>query len=198
MPTHRQTNSRSGTAILVRLGITQHSVPVPGLTQLEATAIQIMLTGRPVKVLAAYLSTSRSLIEADLDACFGCELPVLMAGDMNDKHFDWNSRLSTRRGTLLRDYADGKSCLIFVSDSPITNPYNTSATPDILHIVITSDLPFSVQLTTSSALSSDHLPVLIDTICLFSFQHPPDRPDDRRTDWAKFQTHLKAEISFNS
>ena len=43
----------SGTAILVRRGITHQSVPVPGLTQLEATAIQIMLAGRPVKVSAA-------------------------------------------------------------------------------------------------------------------------------------------------
>ena len=56
-----------GTAILVRRGITQHSVPVPGLAQQQATAIQIMLAGRPVKVLAAYLSPSRPLIRADLD-----------------------------------------------------------------------------------------------------------------------------------
>ena len=59
-----------GTAILVQRGVTQHSVPVTGLNQLEATAIQIMLAGRPVKVLAAYLSPSRPLIGADLDACF--------------------------------------------------------------------------------------------------------------------------------
>ena len=63
-----------GTAILVRRGISHHSVP--GLTQLEATAIQIMLAGRPVKVLAAYLSPSRPLIGADLDACFGGGLPA--------------------------------------------------------------------------------------------------------------------------
>ena len=30
-----------------------------------------------------------------------------------------------------------------------------------------------------------------------SFQHPPDRPDVRRTDWANFQTHLEAKIPFN-
>jgi len=30
-----------------------------------------------------------------------------------------------------------------------------------------------------------------------SFQHQQDRPDVRRTDWAKFQTHLEAEIPFN-
>jgi len=73
---------------------------VTGLTQLEATAIQIMLAGRPVKVLEAYLSPSRPLIGADLDASFGGGLPVLMASDLNAKHVDWNSRLQTRRGKL--------------------------------------------------------------------------------------------------
>jgi len=32
-----------------------------------------------------------------------------------------------RRGKLLRDYADEKSCLIFGPDTPTTNPYNPSA-----------------------------------------------------------------------
>jgi len=38
---------------------------------LEATAIQVTLAGKPVLILAAYLSPSRPLIEADLTACFG-------------------------------------------------------------------------------------------------------------------------------
>jgi len=137
------------------------------------------------------------MIGTDLDACFGGGLPVWMAGDLNAKHVDWNSRLSTRRGKLLRDYADKNSCFIFGPDSLTTDPYNTSVTPDVLDIVITRDLPSSVHLTSCSALSSDHLPLLIDTMCRLSFQHPPDRPDVGRTDWAKFQTHLEAEIPFN-
>jgi hypothetical protein len=44
-----------GTAIPVRRGIVHHSVPVPGLTHLEATAIQVTMAGKPVKILAAYL-----------------------------------------------------------------------------------------------------------------------------------------------
>jgi hypothetical protein len=46
----------------------------------------------------AYLSLSRPLIGADLTACFGGVLPVLMVGDLNAKHVDWNSRLNMRRG----------------------------------------------------------------------------------------------------
>jgi hypothetical protein len=158
-----------GTAILVRRGIAHHSVPITVLTNLEATAIQIALAGRPLKILSVYLSPSRPLIGADLTACFGGGLPVLMAGDLNAKHVDWNSRPTTRRGKLLRDYAVGNSCLIFGPDSSTTNAYNLSATPDVLDIVITQNLPFPVYLTSCSALSSDHLRVLIDTMCRSSF-----------------------------
>jgi hypothetical protein len=168
-----------GTAILVRRDIVHHSVPVPGLTHLEATAVQIMLDDIPVKILAAYLSSSRPLIVADLNACCGGGLPVLLAGDLNAKHVGWNSRLSTRRGKLLRDYAGENSCLIFGLDNPTTNPYKPSATPDVLDIVTTRDLSSLEQLTSCSALSSDHLRVLIDTMCRSSFQHPPDRRNFR-------------------
>jgi hypothetical protein len=73
-------------------------VSVPDLTHLEATAIQVILAGRPVKILVVYLSPSHPLIGADLTACFDGGLPVPMAGDLNAKHVDWNSRLNTGRG----------------------------------------------------------------------------------------------------
>ena len=87
--------------------------------------------------------------------------------------------------------------MIFGPDTPTNNPYNPSATPDVLDIAVTKDVPFQVLLTSCSALSSDHLPVLIDTACRSSFHHPPDRPNFRRTDWANFQTHLEDHIPFD-
>jgi hypothetical protein len=192
-----RTTAGGGTAILVRRGIVDHSMPVPGLTHLEATAIQVTIAGRPVKILAVYLSPSRPLNGADLTACFGGGLPVLIAGELNAKHVDGNSRMTTRRGKLLRDYADRNSCLIFEPEIPTTNPYNPSVTPDVLDIVLTQNLSFPVYLTSCSALNSDHLPVLIDTTCHSSFLHPLDRPHFRRTDWAKFHTHLEDQIPFD-
>jgi hypothetical protein len=67
-----------------------------------------------------------------------------MAGDLNAKHVDWNLRLTTRWGKLLHDYADGNSCVIFGPDTTTTNPYNPFATPDVLDIVITKNVPFLV------------------------------------------------------
>jgi len=145
-------------------------MPVPGPNHLEAAAIQVIMAGRPVKILAAYLPPSRPLIGAYLTACFGGGLPVLLAGDLNAKHVDRNSRFNTRREKLLRDYADENSCLILGPGAPTTNPYRSKATPGVLDIEMVKDIPFPVYLTSCSALSSDHLPVLIDTMCRSSFQ----------------------------
>jgi hypothetical protein len=161
---------------------------------MEDTVIEVTLAGKPVKILGAYLLPSHLLIGANLSACFGREMPVLMAGDLNAKHVAWNSRLSTKRGKLLRDNADGNSCLILGPNTPTNNAYNPSAIPDVLDIMITKNLTSPVSLTFCSALSSDHLPVFIDTTYRSSFQHPPDSPDFRRTEWAKFKTHLEDQI----
>jgi len=110
------------TAILDRRGITHYSVPVPGLTQLEATALKIKPAGRPVKVLAAYLSHSRPLIGADLDACFGGGLPVLMASELYAIHVDLNSRLRTRRGNPCVTMPMGSPVLSSGRTPPTTNP----------------------------------------------------------------------------
>ena len=114
-------------------------------------------------ILAAYLSPSLALIGAKLTVRLSLGLPVLMAGDVNTKHVDWNSGLSTRRVKLLRDYAGENSCLIFGPVCPTTNPHNPSVTPDVLDIAITKNLSFLVYLTYCSALSSDHHSALIET-----------------------------------
>ena len=54
-----------------------------------------------------------------------------------------------------------------------------------------------MYLTSCSALSSDHLPVLIDTACRPSFHNLPDRSNFRCTDWANFQIHLEDHIPFD-
>jgi hypothetical protein len=110
-----------------------------------------------------------------------------MAGGLNAKHTDWNSRLMTARGTLLRDYANRNSCLIYDPDSPTTASYTHNATPDFLDIVVVKESVRPVHLTVCSALISDHLPILIDATCRSSLK--PTGPDITRMDWAAFQTY---------
>jgi hypothetical protein len=148
LPSNGPPDPGGGTAILVRRGIDHYAVPVSGLQHLEATAIHVVLATGPVKLVAAYLSSTRPLIESDLSGGFS----VLLAGDLNAKHTDWNSRLTTDRGSLLRYYEIRSTCLIYGPDSPTTAPYRHNATPDVLDIVIVKDFVLPVYLTVSSAL----------------------------------------------
>jgi hypothetical protein len=152
----------------VRRGIDYYAVLVSGLQHLETTAIHLVLAARPVKIVAAYISPTRPLIDSDLAECLSGGFPVLMASDLKAKHMDWNSRLTTARVSLVRDYANRNTRLIFTPDAPTTVPYTHNATPDVLDIVVVKEFV---------------LPVLL-SIC--SAQHP----DDTRMDWAAFQACL--------
>jgi hypothetical protein len=115
-----------------------------------------------------------------------------MTSNLNAKHIDWNSRLTTTRGN---------SCVIrqeLLSDLwaglPNYKHFNHSDTPDVFDFVITRNLPFSVALASCSAVSSDHLPLIIDSGCRSSFYNQSDRLNVRHTDWAISQTQLETQI----
>jgi hypothetical protein len=184
--------------ILFRWSRNHYAVPVSGLQHLEATAIQIVLATRPVKFVSAYLSPTQPLIESDLSVCLSGGFPILMPGDINAEHTDWDSRLTTARDSLLHDYAIRNTCSIYGPDFPTMAPYTHNAKTDVLDIVVVKDFGLPVRLTVGSALRSDHLPILIDTTGRSSFQNLPDRPDFTRMNWAAFQACLDDRLQGNS
>jgi hypothetical protein len=155
---------------------------------LEATAIQVTLADRPVRKISFTFRSEheRQFRRGNYGPDGRRTLRQTRGLELAADH---------EKGKLLRDYADKNSFLIF---GPDTNPYNPSATPDVLHIVITQKLTFQVYVTSCSALSSDPLLVMIDIACRSFYQHPPHRPDFRRSGWAKIETHLEDTIQLDA
>jgi hypothetical protein len=87
--------------------------------------------------------------------------------------------------------------LIYGADSQTTAPYTHSATPEVLDIVVVKDFFLPVHLTVYAALSSDHLPILIDTSCRSSFHNLTERPDFTHMDWAASQACLEDRLPGN-
>jgi len=131
-----------------------------------------------VKILASYLSPSRPVVGADL--------PPVSAGDCR---YWWRatSTQNTWMGTRGWAQDEGNYCVIM----PTRTVWSLHRTLERL----THTTPWVFPMSWTSG--SDHLPVVIDTTCRSSFQHLPDRPDFRHTDWANFQTHLEDQISFD-
>jgi hypothetical protein len=137
-----------------------------------------MLASKPVKTLAVYLLLSRPLFASDLSPCLGDDLPILMAGDSNAKHVDWNSGLITT-GRLVHYYiAQNSLCIGRIAYNHTLQILDTT---DVA-IVITKDVVTPGYLTICSTLSSDHLPILIDMQSRSSFLNLPDHMDIKRTD----------------
>ena len=77
------------------LAIDHYALPVQGLMHPEDTAIYVLMGSKPVKIVADYLSPIRPLFASYLSACLGGGLPILTVGDLNAKHVDLNSRLTS-------------------------------------------------------------------------------------------------------
>jgi hypothetical protein len=120
-----------------------------------------MLASKPVKTLAVYLLLSRPLFASDLSPCLGGDLPILIAGDSNTKHVDWNSGLITR-GRIVHDYTAQNS--LYIGQITYNHALQILNTTDVA-IVITKDVVTPGYLTICSTVSLDHLSILIDMQC---------------------------------
>ena len=138
--------------ILVCRGINHYVLPVSNLQQLEAIAICEKIGGTPVKLVAVYLSPLRSFLNADLSECFGGGKPAFLAGDLNAKHREWNSRVKSPQGVPLRDFATANCCFVHGPDNPSTVPICPNHTPDVLDLVVLKDFLLPLNLTVCSAL----------------------------------------------
>ena len=96
--------------------------------------------------------------------------PVFQAGDPNDEHSEWNSRVNSPREAPLSVFATMKSNFVCGPDVPTTVPSYPTHTPDVLDIVVVKDFVLPVNLTVCSALSSDHFLVIVNIHGRASFQ----------------------------
>jgi hypothetical protein len=153
-----------------------------------------MLASGPLKILAVYLSPSGPIVGSELSACFGGGIPVLMVGDLNAKHIDWNSWLTKTRGKLLSDYASGNSWWIYEPDSPTTPSYNSRASHRYLrqrnyqgpNLPGVSDGVLNTKLRSPSCTDRHDVPIILS--------QPAYRPYYRRTGWVKFQASLEDRL----
>jgi hypothetical protein len=109
-----------------------------------------------------------------------------VAGGLNAKQMDWNFRLTTARGSVLRDYVSRNSCCIYDLAAHTKNTIHGD-----FHC---QGFRRSVHLTACPALSWDHPPVLIDTTCLSSFQKLLACPYLTRLNWERIQACLEDRL----
>ena len=159
-------NDRPGTAggstaVAVRHSLEHHRVLLPATTHLEITAVEMLNTLGGVFLVVAYKPPQKELLHPDLAVAFDAHRRVIMAGDLNCKHRDWNSRLTAPNGKRLRRFADSRRVAVVRPAQPTFYPSQLRAAPDVLDIAVIQGIDCPVQVSALTELSSSHLPILI-------------------------------------
>ncbi|UYV77902.1 hypothetical protein LAZ67_15002762, partial [Cordylochernes scorpioides] len=138
-----------------------------------------------VQISSIYKKPDLPLQEEDLNLLLENNQSVIAAGDWNSKHPLWGSRTSNNSGTVLHNFSEKENLDIVAPSSP--THYSPLGNPDFLDIAILRNIPWTSRIKTLDALSSDHLPVILELTC------PKDEFTTRAcrlTNWVHFQQDL--------
>ena len=92
------------------------------------------------------------------------DLPTIVAGGLNAKHPSWNSRTSNLYGNSLRRAVEDDPSVLIIGPTEPTHFPTAGYPPDVLDIVIVKAIPFHLQVSAVSDLSSDHDPLLVTVL----------------------------------
>mgnify|MGYP003623267833 FL=1 len=93
-----------GTAILVKSGIPHQHFDLPPLISIEATAIQLQIGGKYTLIVSVYKQPRTALAVQDITELTTLADKVILAGDLNAKHANWNSYKNNQAGNILNTY----------------------------------------------------------------------------------------------
>ena len=185
LPPVRGSPAHGGTAVLVNRRIVHQ--PVTLNTTIQTSSILVQLNGHEVLISAVYKPPGTLLTTNDLDLLTKSAEWQISAGDFNAKHPLWYSHTTNAAGRVLFDHAQQSDYSVTAPSSPTHFPTCTRYRPDILDIALVR-LPYQTQITNLNELSSDHNPILLDTLCTPISSSPP--VTNRFINWKKYTTTL--------
>lgn len=188
-----QINNRlpgGGTAIIINRKIIHHQVQI-NTSSIENTYIRIQIGNTTTRLSSVYKKPTELLQINDIRLLLDTPGNTIIAGDLNAKHNSWNSLTSNVAGNILDQYIQSRNDIsIAAPTSPTHYPQNHLHRPDILDIAILKIGNFQSHLENlTSALSSDHTPIILD-IEEGSAQAPPPKPS-HFTNWSIFETEME-------
>ncbi|GJQ68699.1 hypothetical protein Trydic_g17235 [Trypoxylus dichotomus] len=152
---------------------------------METTAVQIHTARGVVEIHSCYGPPGSVLSEADFRAVFGAGHPTILAGDLNCKHKNWNSKTTNTRGRQLAKIAN-KYDLTVEGPEEDTHIHIPTGSTDVLDIAVVKNVTTPYHLETVNDLTSDHLPVVMT----LSLDKNMAATTTHTTNWLEFEKQL--------
>ena len=185
LPTTRGSPPHGGTAVLIHRRIVHQ--PMTLNTTIQTSSVLIKLNNHEILVSAVYKPPGATLSTLDLDLLTQSAEWQISAGDFNAKHPLWYSHSTNAAGRVLFDHVQQSDYAITAPSSPTHFPTYARHRPDVLDIAL-ARLPYPTQIENLNELSSDHNPILLETLCTPISSSPP--ATNRFINWTKYKTIL--------
>ena len=145
-----------GVLLLVNNNLPSEEVEIT-TTDLEAVAAKINGT----VYVSAYLPPKKIIKNSELDVIFNSANSVLIVGDLNAKHQNWNCQRGNQSGKILNEYMNTKAYVILATDDPTHFPYNPDHIPSVIDVALHKGIKNCYNIETVNELFSDHIPIKI-------------------------------------
>lgn len=130
------------------------------LSPLDTTFENIAIKINGQYIIGVYNRPGNELTNDDLDKLMALGSKVLVIGDFNAKHQEWNNNRNNREGNKLKTYADNNNMLIHFPDEHTHFPDNNNQ-PSTLDIVLNKNSVIEPPVALNE-LQSDHRPIQIE------------------------------------
>jgi hypothetical protein len=118
------------------------------------------LNNQDITIGSVYCTPALSInqFESDIDKLLSLPGSVLLAGDFNSKHADWNNTNYCRKGTLLKRKCERQ---LFEIHAPTNSPtlFPSRGKPSTVDFILSKNIHGIQDVLAVNDLSSDHLPV---------------------------------------
>lgn len=134
---------------------------LPALQSIEATGVKFHTPDSDIIFIAAYKVPTIPLNIDYIRHLSALGSRICIAGDLNSKHSQWNSRIANTAGKKLY-HAFPRLPVTPIATTEPTHFHKNGGRPDDLDMALVKEIAVTDGPHAISALDSDHIPVLMD------------------------------------
>jgi len=177
---------------LIKKNIKHHQSTLPKTINIEATSIIISTEKLEIKIISVYNPPNKKILREDISQLFQGMLTILL-GDLISKHQIWGCQKTKPNGNKLLNFTCEQGIII----SPPTEPtfQRSGKLPDILYIVLISNLPIDLHHQILNKLNSDHVPVISTLNEQIIVKNPITKQINAPINWDAFRKNLDDKLN---
>lgn len=196
---HPDNQAKGGSAVIIKECINHYEECQIQRAEIQLTLVGIKSTKQNLNVGAIYCPPRYNLKKSDYETFIQLSGErFIVGGDLNAKHVDWGSRLTTTKGSELRQALRGTGCSFHSTGKPTYWPTDSNKNPDLLDFFITRKVsPNYINIEENLDLNSDHSAVIMTLSEGIIKKKAPPTLVNKTTDWESFRYDLQENIHLN-